>query len=74
MALGYFIYDWQLLALCSIEYLISATGKQEIYHQNFIYSPTDALANCLKNNIKIYIKVYAKTVVLIQCKTILKLH
>jgi hypothetical protein len=25
------------------------------------YSPTDAQVNCLKNNIKIYIKIYIKT-------------
>ena len=31
------------------------------YYQNFIYSPTDALISCLKNNIKIYIKMYIKT-------------
>jgi len=30
-------------------------------HQSFIYSPTDALASCLKNSIKIYIKIYIKT-------------
>ena len=28
---------------------------------NFIYSPTDALVSCLKNNIKIYINIYIKT-------------
>jgi hypothetical protein len=27
----------------------------------FIYSPTDALVSCLKNNIKIYITIYIKT-------------
>jgi len=27
-----------------------------IYSQSFIYSPTDSLVSCLKNNIKIYIK------------------
>jgi len=31
------------------------------YYQSFIYSPTDALVSCLKNNIKIYIKIYIKT-------------
>jgi len=31
------------------------------YYQSFIYSPTDALLSCLKNNIKIYIKIYIKT-------------
>ena len=29
--------------------------------QSFIYSPTDALVRCLKNNTKIYIKIYIKT-------------
>jgi len=32
---------------------------------SFIYSPTDALLSCHKDNIKIYIKTYIKTVVLI---------
>ena len=27
----------------------------------FFYSPTDARVNCLKNNIKIYIKINIKT-------------
>ena len=27
----------------------------------FFYSPTDAQVSCLKNNIKIYIKIYIKT-------------
>jgi hypothetical protein len=27
----------------------------------FFYSPTDAQANCLKNNFKVYIKIYIKT-------------
>jgi hypothetical protein len=31
------------------------------YYQTFIYSPTDAPVSCLKNNIKIYIKIYIKT-------------
>jgi len=35
------------------------------YYQSFIYSPTDALVSCLKKNIKIYIKIYTKTAVLI---------
>ena len=30
-------------------------------YQSFIYSPVDALVNCLKNNIKIYIKAYIRT-------------
>jgi hypothetical protein len=29
--------------------------------QSFIYSPTGALVSCLKNNIKIYIKIYIET-------------
>ena len=32
-----------------------------IYYQSFIYSPTNAPVSCLKNNIKIYIKIYIKT-------------
>jgi len=27
-----------------------------VVHRSFIYSPTDALVSCLKNNIKIYTK------------------
>ena len=27
----------------------------------YFYSPTDARVNCLKNNIKIYVKIYFKT-------------
>jgi hypothetical protein len=30
-------------------------------YQSFIHSPTDAQVNCLKNNIKIHIKIYIKT-------------
>ena len=33
-------------------------------YQSSIYSPTDARVSCLKNNIKIYIKIYNKTAVL----------
>ena len=29
--------------------------------KNFFYSPTDAQVNCLKNNFKIYIKIYIET-------------
>ena len=32
-----------------------------VINQSFIYSPTDVLVSCLKNNIKIYIKIYIKT-------------
>ena len=31
------------------------------HYQSFIYSPTDAQVSCLKNNIKISIKIYIKT-------------
>jgi len=30
-------------------------------YQSFIHSPTDAVVSCLKNNIKIYIKIYIET-------------
>jgi hypothetical protein len=30
-------------------------------YQNFLNSPTDVQVNCLKNNFKIYIKIYIKT-------------
>ena len=29
--------------------------------QSFFYAPTDAQVNCLKNNLKIYIKINIKT-------------
>jgi len=32
VALRYFIYHRQLPALCSMEYLLSATDKQEMFH------------------------------------------
>jgi hypothetical protein len=32
-----------------------------IFRRLFFYSPTDAQVNCLKNNIKIYIKIDTKT-------------
>ena len=31
------------------------------YYESFIFSPIDALMSCLKNNIKIYIRIYIKT-------------
>jgi len=39
-----------------IQYLEFLVFSNAGYYQNFIYSPTDALLSCLKNNIKIYIK------------------
>ena len=33
----------------------------DIIKDLFIYSPTDAPVSCLKNNTKIYIKIYIKT-------------
>ena len=36
--------------------LFSHSYRASWYYQSFIYSPTDALVSCLKNNIKIYIK------------------
>jgi len=38
-------------------------------YQSFIYSPTDALASCLKNNIKIYMKIYINFNINIVVKT-----
>ena len=32
------------------------TVREKTKHSKFFYSPTDAQVNCLKNNIKIYIK------------------
>jgi hypothetical protein len=37
------------------------TLKTNKIYQSFIYSPTDALVSCLKNNIKIYTKICIKT-------------
>jgi hypothetical protein len=37
-----------------------AGSKPMTSYQSFIYSPTDAQLNCLKNNIKICIKIYIK--------------
>ena len=34
------------------------------YYQSAVYSPTETLVSCLKNNIKMYIKIYIKTAVL----------
>jgi hypothetical protein len=34
----------------------SGVSMENLLHQGFIYSPTDPLVSCLKNNIKIYIK------------------
>jgi len=43
-----------------------SVGVGTVYrdYQSFIYSPTDTLVSCLRNSIKIYIKVYIKTAVL----------
>jgi hypothetical protein len=32
MSVEYFFYDWQLPPLCPLEYLLSGTDKQEIFH------------------------------------------
>jgi len=34
------------------------TYRASWYYQSLFYSPTDAQVNCLKNNIKIDIKIY----------------
>ena len=39
---------------------LNVSYKIDRNNQSFIYSPTDALVNCLKN-IKIHIKIYIKT-------------
>ena len=44
--------------------LIWVVLKSIRIYQSFIYSPTDALVSCLKKNIRIYIKIYIKTAVL----------
>jgi len=36
-------------------------SQTQNFNHSFIYSPTDALVSCVKNNIKIYIKIYIKT-------------
>ena len=42
--------------------LFSHSYRASWYYQTFIYSPTDALVSCLKNNVNIYIKIYIKTI------------
>jgi len=39
-------------------------------YKRFIYSPTDILVSCLKNSIKIYIKIYVKTASTCLCVTV----
>jgi hypothetical protein len=36
-------------------------NNNKLENQSFIYSPTDAQVNCLKNSIKIYIEIDMKT-------------
>jgi len=36
-------------------------SKLHGYYQSCIYSPNDVLVSCLKNNIKVYIKISIKT-------------
>ena len=43
------------IAFCCFKFLV-CENIIKVY-----YSPTDAQVNCLKNNIKIYIKIYIKT-------------
>ena len=50
----------QILRFFSFSHLYRASW----YYQNFVYSPTHELVSCLKKNIKIYIKIYIKTAVL----------
>ena len=49
----YFILD--------IFHFLNVKCKTLFYYQSFIYSPTDALVSCLKNNINVCIKIYIKT-------------
>jgi hypothetical protein len=32
-----------------------------VIYQSFVYLATDTILSCLKNNIKIYVKIYIKT-------------
>jgi len=45
----------------SLKICFSHSYRTSWYYQSFIYTPTDALVSCIKNNIKIYVKIYIKT-------------
>jgi len=45
---------WNVPYKCISECLSNI--QQRNFYQSFIYSPTDALVSCLKNNITIYMK------------------
>ena len=40
---------------------VKKNSDKSVSHQSFFYSSTDAHVNCLKNSIKIYIKIKIKT-------------
>jgi hypothetical protein len=41
--------------------LLFCIQRKHYFNKVFFYSPTDAQVNCLKNNLKIYIKINIKT-------------
>jgi hypothetical protein len=45
---------------CTISFFFTVVPYILVLSKLF-YSPTDAQVNCLKNNFKIYIKIYIKT-------------
>jgi hypothetical protein len=49
-----FLFLFPIKMLVKFSHLYRASW----YYQSFIYSPADTLVSCLKNNIKIYIKIY----------------
>ena len=55
------VYDKMQISKYYYSLPVPGFFKTDFYYQSFIYSPTDALVCCLKNNIKIYIKIYIKT-------------
>ena len=52
----------KIIVVCMLDFVNNLTNRLYLdmrgwnNYQSFIYSPTDALLNCLKNNIKIHIK------------------
>jgi len=52
------------IILASTFFFFSHSYRASWYYQSCIYSPTDALVSCLKNNIKIYIKKFLHILVL----------
>ena len=50
-----------LILLPTFNFILSFEKTTQVTYQSFFLSPTDAQVNYLKNNFKIYIKIYIKT-------------